>query len=223
MVLFYVFIVALHAYNTYANAIQPSSKLDTMLQLAIDKQWDSRPTGHAPVQLKLTWSPGHDFIKLTVDSPYFNDPTSPDGPVGKPFPKLWDYEVAEIFFLGKDDKYLEVEVGPHGQHLLLLLNGTRNMIKDELPLKYTASIDSTINTWYGEADIPLAYLPYGCDRMNAYAIHGSGEARMYESLYPAQTGQYDNPDFHRLGLFQSFDLQALVKDTSEVGKYWDNL
>lgn len=44
--------------------------------------------------------------------------------------------VVEMFFLNKNDEYLEVELGPWGQHLLLLLQGERNAIKHSLPLDY---------------------------------------------------------------------------------------
>lgn len=51
--------------------------------------------------------------------------------------------VVEMFFLNKNDEYLEVELGPWGQHLLLLLKGERNAIKHSLPLDYivTEKID----------------------------------------------------------------------------------
>ena len=43
-----------------------------------------------------------------------------------------------MFFLNKNDEYLEVELGPWGQHLLLLLQGERNAIKHSLPLDFIA-------------------------------------------------------------------------------------
>jgi hypothetical protein len=37
--------------------------------------------------------------------------------------------VVEAFFLNQEDQYLELEFGPHGQHLMLLLQGAGNAIK----------------------------------------------------------------------------------------------
>ena len=55
--------------------------------------------------------------------------------------RLWDYEVVEIFFLSsKDNMYLEVEFGPHGHHLGLLLNGRQKCIKHSFPIDYKAEI-----------------------------------------------------------------------------------
>lgn len=36
----------------------------------------------------------------------------------------------------------------------------------------------------GEALLPWSYFPPNVNKMNSYAIHGSGEERTYEALYP---------------------------------------
>ena len=60
--------------------------------------------------------------------------------VGDAFYGLWDYEVAEVFFLAdncnNEPDYLELEFGPHGQHLGLYLHGVRNSIKHSFPIEY---------------------------------------------------------------------------------------
>ena len=217
-----VFVFVVIDLGVFGIPVLPGSS-SSKIMLTIDKEWNSRPVNHPPIYLSLKWQPGDTFVTFEVDAPFFDDPPAPDGPVGKPFPQLWDYEVAEIFFLGADEKYLEVEVSPHGQHLLLLLNGTRNMVKDELDMDYTATIDRSQSSWKGVAKIPLSYFPVGTNRLNAYAIHGSGTNRIYQSLYPAPEGKHENPDFHRLEYFQAFDFNNLVKDQSDVGKFWDTL
>ena len=59
-------------------------------------------------------------------------------------------------------------------------------------MNFTSSI--TGDTWSGEAVIPSGYFPKEVTKMNAYAIHGSGENRTYESLYPTPYGEYTDPD-----------------------------
>ena len=65
-----------------------------------------------------------------------------ENPLGEAFYQLWDYEVVELFFLNSESKrYLEVEFGPHGQHLVLLLNGGPDQcLEHSLPLEYTCEI-----------------------------------------------------------------------------------
>ncbi|XP_070554491.1 UPF0462 protein C4orf33 homolog isoform X2 [Ptychodera flava] len=134
-------------------------KCNTMetLTFQIKTQWNSIPIDHQPVVIRLSRNHDNNHINLEVDSPFFNDPAAPVGQVGKPFQQLWDYEVVEAFFLGADNKYLEVELCPHGQHLVLALNGFRKVMTDELPLDFKATISG--NTWHGSAEIPMEYFP----------------------------------------------------------------
>ncbi|XP_036439561.1 UPF0462 protein C4orf33 homolog [Colossoma macropomum] len=180
------------------------------MEFSIQHVWNSDPVDHQPV--KIRFSPGDGGLRMEVCAPFFDDPPAPAGPPGQPFPGLWDYEVVESFFLNSSsEKYLEVEVCPHGQHLVLLLNGKHNAFMQQLPLSFSAVV--TGNRWKGEALIPWNYFPPGVDKMNSYAIHGSGSGRSYEALYPVppedlQPGQ--GPDFHRLQYFKPFSLQSIM-------------
>ena len=93
-------------------------------------------------------------ITFKVDAPFYNDPAPPDTNVDKSsgdmkkdkaFMGLWDYEVVEGFFLcSKSQHYLEIEVGPHGHHLVLFLNQRKNIIKECLPIKWEVDIGKMI-------------------------------------------------------------------------------
>jgi len=190
---------------------------------SIATTWNGEPVNHSPVELKVS-SENETSVRVDVAGPLFNDPGPPPVTSGRPCPELWEYEVAEIFFLGKEDKYLEVELCPHGQHLVLFLNGTRNMVKDKLDLNYTAEIDDARKTWKGSAIIPLEYFPPEVTKINAYAIHGSGNGRQYEALYPASK-DFHTPDFHRLQFFKNFDFKALFPESwrQPESNYWTHI
>ena len=96
-------------------------------KFAIAGTWDGQPIDHDPVELTLE-SGGEDLI-IRISAPFFDDPAPQGGKPGEAFFKLWDYEVVEAFFLNDKEQYLELEFGPHGQHLMLILNGNRNAIK----------------------------------------------------------------------------------------------
>ncbi|BFZ15145.1 hypothetical protein BsWGS_18185 [Bradybaena similaris] len=189
------------------------------MNYAIRTTWNGDCVKHEPVKISL--APSHDGgMLIRVVSPFFNSPAKPNGPAGQPFPGLWDYEVVEAFFLNDNNQYLEVELCPHGQHLLLMLNGQRKMVKDQLPLThFNATIDG--DRWLGEAILPRSYFPPGVTRFNAYAIHGEGPNRIYESLFPA-TWKLDQPDFHRLEFFQGMDMTEMFSDynKNEVSDLW---
>ena len=94
---------------------------------AIAGTWDGQPVDHEPVQLTLQGD-GDDLL-IRISAPFFDDPAPEGGKPGEAFFKLWEYEVVEAFFLNDKEQYLELEFGPHGQHLMLILNGNRNAIK----------------------------------------------------------------------------------------------
>lgn len=161
--------------------------------LLIDKTWDGVPI--APDEIaRVELIAGPAGITVSVDAPYHGDPPPP-GPPGST-DGLWKHEVVEIFLLGRSDAYLEVEMGPHGHHLVLKLRGARNVVRRGLPLRYHARIEG--RRWRGVAAIPRALLPDGLDRDNAYAIHGAGPSRRHLAAHPVPGPR---PDFHRLDAF----------------------
>ena len=158
-----------------------------------------------------------------------------------PLNELWNYEVVEIFFLASknEDMYLEVEFGPHGQHLGLLLKGKRNILIHSFPIKYEAEIgmylpihgllefkflheiiwilhsDETAKEWKGKAFIPNEYFPPNVDQFNAYAIHGLGDQRKFKSLFPFNPNL--DLDFHRLEFFKPLNLTI---DQGTISSFW---
>ena len=105
--------------------------------------------------------------------------------------------MVELFLLGRDDRYLEIELGPHGHHLVLALRGERRVERSGLPIDYRCEIDGA--RFRGEARVPTDWLPPGLERANAYAIRGVGAARRYMAAHPLGG---DAPDFHRLADFR---------------------
>ncbi|XP_045204609.2 UPF0462 protein C4orf33 homolog isoform X2 [Mercenaria mercenaria] len=184
------------------------------LAFTIGQSWDGKDLAHQKAEVTISKGNGNHVV-MKVRAPFYNDPAAPSGPAGQPFPQLWDYEVVEAFFLSDSGKYLEVELCPHGQHLVLMLDGRRNMIKDKLPIQYTSNIAG--NEWTGTAVLPADYFPPNVSKFNAYAIHGSGDNRQYEA-YRAVPG--DQPDFHRLEYFANVDFSSVLPQLSHVSQYW---
>ncbi|XP_071609965.1 UPF0462 protein C4orf33 homolog isoform X1 [Heliangelus exortis] len=179
----------------------------TKMEFAIKHTWDGLPVSHEPVRIVL--KPDNSGLIMEVSAPFFNDPPAPLGEPGKPFNRLWDYEVVEAFFLSdRTEQYLEVELCPHGQHLLLLLSSKRKVWKDELPLNFEVTRMNT--KWEGKAHLPWNYFPPCTNKFNAFAIHGSGEERKYEALHPVPPQEGQQPDFHRLEFFKYLNLKGLM-------------
>ncbi|XP_054410476.1 UPF0462 protein C4orf33 homolog isoform X3 [Pongo abelii] len=169
------------------------------MDFKIEHTWDGFPVKHEPVFIRL--NPGDRGVMMDISAPFFSDPPAPLGEPGKPFNELWDYEVVEAFFLNDiTEQYLEVELCPHGQHLVLLLSGRRNVWKQELPLSFRVSRGET--KWEGKAYLPWSYFPPNVTKFNSFAIHGSEDKRSYEALYPVpqhELQQGQKPDFSHIG------------------------
>jgi hypothetical protein len=164
--------------------------------LRIENAWDGTPL---PPEHWITLHilESGSGIELRVQAPLYGDPPPPASPPG-PTDKLWEHEVVELFILGPNGHYTEIELSPSGHHLVLKLDGVRKPVETCLPMAFEARCEGA--RWSGRANLDAAYLPPKPWRINATAIHGSGDERRYLS-WVALPG--DEPDFHQLAYFRS--------------------
>lgn len=161
------------------------------MRITVDHLWDGSPaTPTERVSLELSAADDVGSLRIAVEAPYHGDPP-PVGRAGST-PGLWNHEVVELFVFGDDGHYLEIELGPHGHHLVLQLHGIREVTRQVPWIAYHCEIDGA--RWRGEARVRGALVPDGAARWNAHAIHGVGDARRYLSALPAGGAR---PDFHR--------------------------
>jgi hypothetical protein len=192
------------------------------IDFTIENLWNSTLiVDHSPIRLTLSSTTDKNNLLIEIDAPFFDDP-APSSTSPGPFPELWNYEVVELFFLASStNHYIELEFSPHGHYLVLLLIDQRKILKQMLPLpEYHVERPSPYR-WTGQVHVPRAHFPARVDRFNAYAIHGQGEKRTYEALYPAPP-QSDKPDFHRLELFQPLNFELFLNLSEKDGESWNN-
>ena len=135
---------------------------------------------------------------MSSDAPDHGDPL-PSHPPGQT-PALWEHEVLELFVAGPDGRYLEIEWGPGGHHLGLLLSGYRRVDAEFAPDNFR--VESAGPRVHSEFLLSASHLPRWPWSLNAYAIHGVGESRRYLAAYPAVGPGMAEPDFHRLEFFR---------------------
>lgn len=163
--------------------------------LVVAHTWDGRPVDAAE-QAIVRVARAATHLTIDVSAPFHDDPP-PEAPSGAT-DELWTHEVVELF-LAHGDRYTEVELGPHGHHLVLRLEGRRRPVERLLPISYRARIDRRRARWEGLAHVPSELLPPEPWTANAYAIHGVGDARRYLAAWPVPGPE---PDFHRLECFR---------------------
>lgn len=168
------------------------------LHLEIRHTWDGAEIDpEERVHLSLRDEP--EGLVLTVVAPAHGDP--PPAAEAGPTWGLWEHEVVELFIVGADGRYTEIELGPHGHHLVLRLSGVRQIVERELPLTFSARVHN--GRWRGVAKIPRSLLPEGPHRVNAFALHGTGETRRYLCWTPLPGPK---PDFHQPDRFEIVEL-----------------
>ena len=160
--------------------------------IAIRHAWDGTPLAMSHwVTMDVTLDDS--VMRLCVDAPYFDNPP----PEEAPNPEtglwgLWDYEVVEIFLVGASGEYTEIEVGPHGHHLILRLDAPRSVVDKLHPMMWQSSIAG--GRWQGEGTIERTLLPASIERFNAFAIRTVAGIRQYCCHHPLPSPQ---PDFHQ--------------------------
>ncbi|MFZ6183993.1 hypothetical protein [Nannocystis pusilla] len=175
------------------------------MQLVIDRLWDGSASAPSErIILDLHARAG--ALEIAVDAPFHGDPAPPFAPGSTP--GLWNFEVVELFLHAPDDRYLELELGPHGHTLALQLHGVRNLVAT-VDVAFVAEPPAN-GRWRGRAVVSPDLLPPGLARWNAHAIHGQGEARRYLSAIPAAGAR---PDFHRPDVTAPLD-PALLRELS---------
>ena len=158
----------------------------------IQYEWDGTPlpeTQWVSIEVQLSDT----VMCIRVESPFFHNPA----PVSLPDPsvglwKLWEYEVVELFIVGVDGHYTEVEVGPHGHHLVLQLDAPRSIVNHQLPMLWNAQIHG--DQWTGQGEVSRALLPAEISRVNAFAIRTINGERQYCCFEPLPDTQ---PNFHQ--------------------------
>ncbi len=215
------------------------SQPDNRLVFSINYLWNGTAVNHVQndnVTVELSTNPDGDLV-LTASGPFFDHLTAQEDfddencPT-RPYSGLWQYEVAEAFFLNDNDEYLEVEINPRGKYYILLLDGYRNAELDNLPLFPNGvkwSNECAANEigcrWTATAIIPKEYMPEKVTKFNAYAIHHMHNDKndpIYEAFSPVDLNKdkVSGPDFHYFGAFEDIDLTAIGFRQDEKSDLW---
>ena len=180
------------------------------LSLEIDTLWGSTRSCSPPyANIILEWQNQGLFLRWNAQ--FHQNPPPPFSPVDDCW-GLWNYEVVELFIVGRDEHYLELEWGPYGHHLTLKLKGVRTIYSKEKPSFLPEIIQSSPTQWTGSYCIPYDFLPPPQSgsfssvfsyQVNAFAIWGEEVDRTYAVAFSLEGSQ---PDFHQIHQFPSFNF-----------------
>jgi hypothetical protein len=162
-----------------------------LVEIRIERLWDGAPVPAEEVAT-MTLEVAGTNLSVEVSAPFHGDPP-PQAPAGST-DGLWNYELVELFLFADGERYLELELGPHGHHLVLLFTGVRQVLRRIESVDYRARVELERRRWHGRLDLPIHLVPKWTSHLNAHALHGEGAARRYLSAWPSSGAR---PDFHR--------------------------
>jgi len=171
------------------------------------------PVANHRTEIRSIWTDKNLYVLFTC--PYEELNLKPDPDLTKDTPRLWEWDVAEVFVGAEMDKpwhYREYQVSPQGEWVDLDIDR-----KNPLPqggigwnsgYKVKARIDAKNKIWYGEFQIPIESIngatakPDSEMRINFYRIQGK-KPNGYRMIAWQPTGarNYHVPDaFGRIRL-----------------------
>ena len=170
-----------------------------MTKFVIGHSWDGNALAEQDkATVEALWLENGD-LSIGIDAPFANDP-QPNCATTACW-ALWNFEVVEIFLVGagKPAPYTEIEISPWGNHLVLQLLGSRNVIAKELALQIV-SLKRGGTRWTAQAVISNQLLPKGELKVNAYRVSGVEPSRHYHVMTP-MVGPEAN--FHQIDQFEA--------------------
>jgi len=178
---------------------------ESACELTVASTWDGEPIGadeQVRVRLRLTARE----LRIAVRAPFHGDPAPPGEPGA--MDRLWEHEVVELFVAGVasgggDVPYTEIELSPWGHHWVLQLHGVRRVVATGMPIAFRSYRRG--EAWLGAARLDRALLPPPPWRVNAFAIHGTGDERRFLAATALPGPQ---PDFHQPERFPALALGA---------------
>ena len=172
--------------------------MPSLVKFEILQTWDGAALGASECCTVCLTDSGATWI-VEVVAPFFGDP-APSAPRSS-LEGLWAFEVVEFFVAaaGVNDSevaYTEVELSPHGHHLVLRFEGVRHRVAEIEPLAVRCRISHGRegDRWQGRIELPYDTFPPKPWRANAFAMHGLGESRRYLAAAPLPGPR---PDFHQ--------------------------
>lgn len=161
------------------------------LYLTVESLWNGEPCADEDAHAEVWVTRRQGGLQVRVHANRRDDARVPDAPRDSRVDGLWEYDVVELFFVGEDGTYTEVELGPGGHYLVLSFDDVRRRSDAYEGREFNhRNSSSTPGTWQSVIEIPWDALPKNVLRMNAFAIMG-GQHLAWSPVPGTQ------PDFHQ--------------------------
>ncbi len=165
------------------------------LYFTIKNLWNGDPCGDESRHAEVWLTKKQSGLNIRVHAPLLDGARIPSAPRDSRFDGLWEYDVIEVFLVGDDGTYTEIELGAGGHFLVLSFGGVRIRSNDWADREFDhRNSSATPGTWQSQILIPWDVLPKNITKLNAFAIAGGTHLAMSPVPGP-------EPDFHQPDVF----------------------
>jgi hypothetical protein len=176
-------------------------KPPSSLYFNLDHFWDGTVCADERLQAEVWISQSTNGITIRCQAQILENQRTPVAPHDSRFDELWNYDVVEVFLVGKDGKYLEVELGAGGQWLVLGFDEVRHRANDYKTFDPVHRNSSSVpGCWQSIITIPQEMIPEGLHALNAFAIFDGNHLAV--NPVPGTT-----PDFHQPNTFPEVTIE----------------
>lgn len=161
------------------------------VEFRIDRLWNGEDCADEQCHARVRLSQTDRGLVIEAESAIRADRKVPAAPTDRPLEGLWEYDVVEVFVVGENGHYLEVELGAGGHWLVLGFDGVRHRSNSYADVQLECHFETGEKVWKSQIVIPWDMVPHPVARLNAYAIC-SGQFLAYSPV-PGAVADYHQP------------------------------
>jgi hypothetical protein len=170
------------------------------LELRVERRWDGSSVEDARLHARVRLQACADGLAFESSLPHQPRPRLPSAPRGARVSDLWEYDVVECFVVGRDGRYLELELGAGGHFLALCFDAPRRCSDALESLRPALAHRADARGWTARMLAPWSIVPAEVAALNAFVAAG-GELLAHHPLPGPR------PDFHQPQRFPAASLE----------------
>lgn len=174
-----------------------------VLELRVERGWDGAPSADPRLRAVVRLQATPQGLAFEASLPHQVPPRVPAAPAGTRVADLWEYDVVECFLVGRDGRYLELELGAGGHFLALCFDAPRRCSDALETLRPLLTHRADAHGWSARMLAPWRIVPEEIVALNAFVAAG-GRLLAHHPL-PGE-----RPDFHQPARFPAARLDAVA-------------
>lgn len=160
------------------------------LRLPLGRAWNGEPVEDRRLHGFLAVSAEDGGLRVRGGLPDPAPGPAPQAPPGTRVANLWETDVVELFWVGPEGHYVEIELGAHGHFLVLGFDAPRVCVNEHATLALRLEHKRGEGGWETATCIPWEVLPQPLEALGGFGLARGAFLAAHPLPGPA-------PDFHQ--------------------------